>query len=332
MYSRPNSRLNVNAMRPWLADSGETRIAIGNGRSLVVNAPAALRYDEWKDIDRAVVEVAVDRLVGVNDLISRGLVHNLGSIGQTIALWERSSSMTGATLSMSGPTRSEKDEQQFDYKEVPVPVVHKDFSINLRRLEASRLLGEGVDVTQASVASRIVAEATEDMLFSGSTIKVAGATISGYLTHADRNTVGLTEQWTAAGKTGAEILADVQAMLVTLRADRYFGPFTLYIPGAYEGVLDNDFNPATSDTRTVRERILQLEGIQDIRVADRQPNHNVLLVQMTRDVVDMAIAQDIKTVQWQAMGGMVEEFHVMAVWVPRVKSTFDGQSGICHLS
>jgi len=57
----------------------------------------------------------------------------------------------------------------------------------------------------------------------------------------------------------------------------------------------------------------------------------VILVQLVRDVVDLAKAQGVTTVSWQAMGGMIEKFKVMGVQVPRIKSTFDGESGVVHL-
>lgn len=327
-----SGHFNVNALRPYIDKNGNSRIVVGHKRSLLVNTPALLQYDEWKDIDRRVIEVAVDRLTGIADLQSRGLTHPLGSIGNTISMWERQSDMTPAEVSMSTSRRSENDRVEYDNKQVPVPIVHKDFGVDLRHLEASRKFGESVDTTQSEIAGRLVAEKSEDMLFAGNTgIVIGGSVIYGYTSHPDRNGVDMVKQWTANNITGAEILADVQAMLAAARADRYFGPFVMYIPGAYEGVLDNDFNPETSDTRTIRQRIMALSGIAEIKVADRLANHNVLLVQMTRDVVDLAVAQDITTVQWDEQGGMRSEFHVMAVWVPRIKSTFDGQSGIVHL-
>lgn len=324
--------LQTNRLRPYIDKNGDTRIAVGNGKSVRVNTPAMLQYDEWKDIDRKVTEIATDRLVGVTGLISKGLVHTLGSIGLTVSLWENSSDMTPAQVSMSGVSRSQKDAVQFESQQVPVPVIHKDFTVNVRRLEASRMFGEGIDTIQAGIAARKVAETSEDMLFAGHATKVDGSTIYGYTNHPDRNPVDMAKKWTGVGAaTGLEIIADVQAMSAALRADHFFGPYTLYIPPEYEGRLDDDYDPTTGDTRTIRQRILQLAGIAEIQVADRQAADNVVMVQMTSDVVDMAIAQDITTVQWQEMGGLQQEYHVMAVWVPRLKSDFDGQMGVAHL-
>lgn len=322
--------LNVHQMRPFFAPNGQPSIVV-NGQMIRTNA-AMLRYDEWKDIDRTVFQVATARLVGIGDLIAKGLVHRLGNIGQTIALWQRSSDMTPASVNMSGVSRGEKDTANFDTASVPVPVIFRDWELNMRRVAAARAMGEALDMTVGRLAARVVAEASEDMLFAGKAITVDGATIYGYTNHPDRNTVSLAMQWTNASKTGALILADVQAMLAAARADFMFGPFTLYIPNAYEGKLDDDFAPGTSDDRTIRERLMQLSGLREIKVADRQANHNVVLVQMAPEVVDIAIAQDITTVQWQTMGMLQEQFKTMAVWSPRIKSDFDGRSGVVHLS
>lgn len=334
MFNPITGEINVNARRPFLDRDGNSYVLGVNSDGKVgkirINATALLRYDEWKDIDRTVIVSAAERLIAVGDLRARGLTHNLGSIGHTISMWETMGDMTEADISMSAITRGEKDVPEFGTAQVPVPIVHKDFSYELRRLAASRAMGGSIDSTTAAIAGRVVAERTEKMLFRGAPVKVDGATIYGYLTHPDRNTVDLTENWDAVGKTGAEIIGDVQQMLAAARLDRYFGPYMIYVPAGYQGKLGDDYRD--SDDRTIRDRILALDNqILDIKIADFLPANNVILVNMTRDVVDLAIAQDITTVQWSVMGGMLEEFKVMAVWVPRIKSTQEGRSGIVHL-
>lgn len=333
-------RLNAMAKRPFVdPKTGESYIlkanADGKYGKFRINATALLQYDEWKDIDRTVVEAAVRRLRGIADLRSRGLEHNLGSIGATISLWDRQSDMTGAELSMDARKRGEKDTPAYKTAQVPVPIVHKDFEVELRRLTASRLYGQGIDVEAAEIAGRLVAEKSESMLFLGDTsVQAEGSTIYGYTTHPDRNQVDMDNAWnTLTPDQNAEILVDVMAMQQASRAARHYGPWVLYVPAAYEAKLDEDYRPSTSsDTRTVRERILALSGIEDVIVADFLTGNNVVLVSLTKDVVDLAVAQDITTVQWTNNGGMSEEFKVMAVWVPRLKSDFDGRSGITHLT
>lgn len=328
-----DNRLNVNMARPWV-ENGEAYVLATDPRTnklrkVRVNASALLEYQEWLDIDREVIAVSTQRMVGIADLRNNNLEHNLGSIGVTVSLWQTATDMTQADINMSAMTKPELDSASWGTAQVPVPIVSKEFQIELRRLAASRRMGESVDVTQASIAGRLVAERSEQMLFSGANINVGGNGIYGYTTHPNRNTVDMATDWDDPTATGADIIADVQQMLAAARADLHFGPFTLYIPAAYEGKLDEDYR--TNDDRTIRQRLMSLSGIRDIKVADFLPANNVVLVQLTRDVVDLAIGQDITTVQWSLMGGMAEEFKVMAVWVPRIKADGDGRSGIVHL-
>lgn len=326
-----NGEFDVLAGRPYIGKDGVSKVWNARaGKGIVTNTPATLRYDEWKDIDRKVIEISTQRLKATAAFISRGLTYNLGSIAAVVALWQRSSDMTGADVTMDGISQGEKDRVNFDYKSVPVPIIHKDFSINLRHLEASRRMGQGVDTIQASIAARVVAEKAEDMLISGNAIQVDGGTIYGLLNHPDRNTASLPLAWNNASKTGALILADVITMITALKADRHYGPYLLLIPQAYEVTLDTDYR--AQDSRTIRQRIMALEGIAGIEVVDRMPADNVVLVQVTDDVCDIAMAQDTTTVQWATHGGLKQEYKVMCSMVPRVKSDYDGRSGICHMS
>lgn len=323
-------RLNLNAQRPYLNEQGQPRIVGNNGKPLVANDGALLRYDEWKDIDTEVVKVATDRLVGVRDLQARGLIHNLGSIGITLSQWEEESDMTAADVSMSGITEAEGDTPAWNLRNVPVPIFHKDFQVNIRRLEASRMVGESLDVTAASIAARRVSERSEDMLFAGEPIVVQGNNLYGYTNLPGRNQVDLDTNWDAVAQNGnSTIIDDVNAMLQAARDDKHFGPFVLYVPTGYEFKLDEDYSDQYP--RTVRDRIEALTGIERVEIADRLAANNVVLVQMTRDVVDLAIAQPISTIQWSTQGGMVENFKVMACWAARLKSDYDGRAGIVHL-
>lgn len=324
------TKLNVNAMRPFVNNDGRTYV-INDGKAQLHTNDGLLMYDEWKDLDRNVIQVASERLVGIADLKVGRLTHNLGSIGVTIAQWETASDITDADFSMSGVTSGEKDTQAFGNDFVPVPIIHKDFSLNIRRLEASRRFGTALDSSISTIAARKVAEASEDMLFAGAPIVVDGQRIYGYTNSPKRGKVKMTSDWAGNGVTGADILGEVMLALEEARGNRYFGPYTLYIPGEYETKFDNDFKTTGNDNRTIRERLLALNGIANIKVADRLEAGNVVLVQLTSDVVDLAIAQEISTVQWESKGGMTQDFKVMAVWVPRLKSDYDGRSGFVHI-
>lgn len=331
-----DNRVNVNAMRPFLDDDGQPSIVINAAGDVLNTNAALLRHEEWLDIDRRVTQVMSQRLVGIADLRSRNLVHRLGSIGQTVTMWQQMSDMTQANINMDGVTAGEEDTLAFSTAQVPVPIIHKDWRLNMRRLAASRMHGEALDTLTAAVAARLVAEASERMLFSGAPITVDGSTIYGYRNFPGRAGVDLTTPWTSASP--AQIKADVAAMLAAARARRFFGPFTLYIPGEWEGVLDEFYTIGDADSgitvpgRTIRDVLLSLSGLERIVVADMMGTAaEAVLVSLDIETVDLAIAQEPTTISWQVMGGMQERFKTFAAWVPRLKSDFDGRCGIVHL-
>lgn len=292
-----------------------------------------LRKDEWVQYDETVVAVARQRLVGVADLMSAGLSYKIRNpLGTTRIEWEKEGDMEGADVSMSGVTEGRNDRMTYDLTSVPLPIIHKDFHINIRALEASRTRGESLDTSQAARAARLVTEKIENILFKGSTVNGSNSPIYGYCTALNRNT-GSISNWAAANTTGETVVGEVLAMLGALQADHMFGPYTLYVPPTFWNALMDDYK-ANSD-RTILERILAIKGISGVQMSanlNDGASGEVILVQMTSDVVDMADGLQPTTVQWDSHGGMVMNFKVMAIMVPRMKTDSASQSGVAHYS
>jgi len=242
---------------------------------------ATLRKDEWKHYDLAVVQAAQERLVGVADLMGRGLVLRIANgLGKTVLEYEDASDIEGAQLSMDGVTRGLNDRIEYDLKFMPLPIIHKDFQINVRVLNASRTTGASLDTAMAELSARKVAEKEEELLFQGSSsYTFGGGTLYGYVDAPNRNTVTLALAWDNVAKTGEQILTDVKNMKQASIDALHYGPWVLYIPTAYETVLDGDFK-ANSD-KSIRTRLLEIAGIEDIKVVDKLAANNVVLVQMT---------------------------------------------------
>lgn len=296
-----------------------------------------LRKDEWLQLDTALLNVARDRLRGIADLVDAGLTFDIeNGLGTTVLQHETASEFTAADVSMDGITKGEGDRQTFSLVNTPLPIVHKDFQINLRTLEASRKIGAPLDTTQAEAASRQVAERLENILFNGFAagdlfgFGTLQAQLFGYLNRTSRNTVSLAVDWDNSAITGELILADVISMIAANQADNMFGPYMLYVPGAYWTTLMEDFK-ANSD-KTIMRRIQELPDIMDVKAADKLPANNVVLVQMTRNNVDLIRGLEPTVVQWEGQGGMVLYFKIMAIMVPRIKIDAGTQSGVCHLS
>lgn len=307
-------------------------IAVNSGGTyrtqLVANA--TLRRDEWKQLDEAILPAAQIRLTGIADLVSNNLVYNLGNaMATTVLEYHSVSDITGAEMTMDGISRSKGDRPNYETHYLPIPIIHKDYKINSRVLEASRKLGNPIDTTMAELAAMEVGDYLESLLFTNTTYGYGGGTIYSYINHPDRNTVSLGTAWTS--ETAANILTKVLAMKQASIDDYHYGPWVLYIPVAYETVMDKDYD-TTTPGKTIRQRIKDIDGIKDVKVSDKLATGNVVLVQMTKDVVRLVRGTGITNVQEKIELGMATNFKVMTIQVPQIRSDQNNRSGIVHAS
>jgi uncharacterized linocin/CFP29 family protein len=283
-------------------------------------ANTTLRKDEWEQIDARVNAVMRQRLTIVNDLRGLGLVKPV-SLGTILRVTERLSDFDDASVSFDGDTAPQRDRPNFQRDVIPVPVISKDFTLNWRQLSASRERGEPLDVTSAAVAARKVADKVQDLFANGfaggpganPASGTDGQSIPGLVNAANALTVSGSD-WDSGTIT---IIADVIAMLKAAYAANLFGPFYLYVPKNYWGVIQDDYSTSKGD-RTYLERIQAFADIAAVRPLDSLPDDNVVLVQMTEDVIDMTEAQAVTTVQWEK-NPFVTNFRVLMVGGPHIK-------------
>lgn len=341
-----NGKMDVGAMRPFVSKKdGKSYVSVYKGGD--VNNPESyvniqvnngtLRRDEWKALDDAVTTVAESRLVGINDLVSRGLVFNLtNAMGSTVLETEAMSDAMEAEMTMDGVSRSKSDRPVFSSTYLPIPIIHVDYEINSRSLAASRNGGSALDTTSAERAARKVAEKLEKMLFTNITYSFGGGTIYSYLNHPSRGEVSLSLAWDDSSKTPKQILDDVKKLKQKSIDNKHYGPWVLYIPTSYETVLDEDYITSVSDSttsgtsNTIRDRILKVNGILDVKVVDTLPDDNIVLVQMTSDVVRLVRGMGIQNVQWQTEGMFINKYKVLTIQVPQIRSDFNSKTGIVH--
>ncbi len=316
--------------------TAQLKAAMRAGRGLTTDALRTLdtlRHEEWKHFDDALLAEAAIRLVGVGDLVSRGLVRPVANaLGKMVFGYEKVTDMDAASVSLDGLARTSNDRQEFLLSQLPLPITHKDFYLNLRHLESSRSGGESLDTTQARTAGRVVSEGLENMLFNGGP-QFGGLPIYGYRTHPNRHyyKFGNSNQpWSDTSKTGEEILADVLYALGKLQEARAYGPFVIYVSPAAGIRLEDDFK-ANSD-KTIRQRLLEIESIAAIRTADVMTANDVVFVQMVMETAAWVQGIDLQTIQWDEYGGMQVNFKAMAIGVPLIRADVTGRSGVFHYS
>jgi uncharacterized linocin/CFP29 family protein len=301
-------------------------------RGLQVNS--LLFRDEWQLIDTRVQQSALTRLTVINDLRSRGLVTPITSFGTLVVQWPQASEMTAAKASMTGRAISEKDRVENKLAGAPVPIIFKDFDIDTREIAAARNAGMQLDTANATAASRVVAEKAEDMLMNGdSALVFGGYTLYGLTTEPNRKT------GTAAGLGGGDwgtlsnVLPTVAGAIALLgtQANRYFGPYVLYVSTVqYTQAATNFYNDGSGDSGITR--IKKIPEIVDVRPSDQLADGSMVLVQLSEDVVKWAEHMMVTVVEWMSGDGMTAFFRVMAVGTPVVRSDYGSRSGIAHIT
>jgi uncharacterized linocin/CFP29 family protein len=318
----PSSAAAAQFAQRFLASNGD----INQFRSMSV-----LREDDWREFDSVVTNVARDRFSLVTDLMSRGLTRGLTNpLAVTQLSWDRVSEMNDAQVDMTVEAPDVKDRVLFAQDSMPLPIIHKGFSLNLRTLLASRRQGTGVDTLQVERATRKVVEKIESLFIGTSTYAtgIAGS-IYGLTTHPQRNTDSVTASWATA--TATQIVGDVLKMIKALEADNMYGPYGLYVPKAALQNMRNDYGTA-GDIRTILQRVLEIPEIAYVKSNMFLTGNNVVMVNLTRDVIDVIDGFQPRLIEWQTQGDMVTEFRVMAMILPRIKRDYDNQSGIAHFS
>ena len=341
------SGFDIHSMRPWIGKDGKVycnqyvgspygdRQDAANYKPVSVIANGTLLRDEWIAIDRALVGLAEKRLGGAQHLIDRGLTMDLDGMSYTMVEWRDYSDALEAKLDMRPVIRGEADRQRFTSKYLPLPIGYVDFEIDKRELNMSRRMGIPFDTMLIERAGRRLMEQTEERLFTAGKDYGFGddngkeGTSRGYLTHPNRNTVVLTD-WTDDATTGEHIKNQVLAMIQSSLNDNFYGPWVLYVPLTYQTKLDDDYDRTTSTGTTIRQRLMEIDKLDDIRVIDTMPHKNVVLVTLEKDCVQLVRGLGLTVVQWAVEGEFLTHYKVLQIESPMLRATQDGKMGVVH--
>ncbi len=327
-----NNGFDVGALRPWIGKDNRHYIAQNGVAVPLQNANATLRKEEWKQLDDSILVAAKERLRVVADLRAAGLTYTIpNGMGKTVLESQMMGDITPATISMDPARSSEQDRPEFGIVNLPLPVIHKDFYFNARQVATSRNTGAPIDTTMAQLAARRVSEEAERLVLGiAPTFAYGGGTVYGFTNFPQRIAVELTSpensDWTPA-----TLLRELLGMKQRSVDAFHFGPWVAYFSPAWSLYLDDDYSEAKGDN-TVRQRLEAIEGITSVRSADFLTGFQIVLVQMTSDVVRLVLGMDITTLQWETLGGMKLNFKVMAIMVPQLRSAeAEGENaGIIH--
>jgi hypothetical protein len=278
------------------------------------------------------------RLTIVDDLRSYGLVMPI-SIGDILRVTERLNDIDAADVSYDGDTEPARIALTFGRDVIPVPVLAEGFPGQLASARSQPQARASLDTTSAGMAARKVRDKLQYVIVNGygagpganPANGTDGQSIPGLINAANRLTQAKSASW---GLAATDIIGDTQKMLKKAYDNYLFGPFVLYVPKNSWAILQMDYSTAKGE-KTFLERILAFSDIKSVRPLDDLPDDNVILIQMTEDVIDLSEAQAITTVQWDK-NPFVTNFRVLTVAGPQIKSVVNQAgttlNGFVHLS
>lgn len=305
-------------------------------RTNAVRSNASLPDNSWEVVDDAVYRVYEDSTVLVGDLRGAGLTKTTDLMAK-IDTWQVVDDSGSASVVMDPETAESESTVTFGPDGVPVPIVQDEFSVGFRDTPpagGNNPSNESLDTLGAEVCARNVTETLEEMVFTGwdQSINSGGDSfrLYGMTNHPDVNTSTLSADWTTDPSV---IRGDFRTMRSVLKNDNNISPggtgFWAYLSTDLYDTLD-DADPEGDGNLTVRDRVENLANIGRIREAEFLPDSGVLMFRPTRDVIDLGIAADLQTVQWD--DPFRDHWRVLSSIYPRVKSTSTGQSGIAYFT
>ncbi len=336
-------------IRPFLNERGQSVVTRLKGRdsqnkpileNVATHNVATLRKDDWIQVDQAVVTAARPRLRFFNDLRAAGLNVSLpNALGKTVWQYERQSNISGATVSMDGLRRADSDRPVYDMDQMPLPIIHKDFSFSARQIAVSRNSNVPLDVTTAGMASQMVAEKVERLALGvDPEFGFGGGNVYGVCNYPQRLTKLFSNPWLSNGArdtswTPGTLQKEILEARRSLADRRHYGPFAIYHSPDFDAVLDDDYNITTSGISTaltLRERLLKIDAISSIKTSEFLPEGTMIMLEMNANTIQAVTGMDITTVQWQTEGGFEIHFKVLCILLPRLKSDYYGNCGILH--
>lgn len=299
------------------------QIVAGDEEELAAaRANSALPVDSWEAMDDAVYrgEDATLRLVA--DLRAAGLTTDASIFDEELT-WQPVDTSHDATISMSVETETDEGAPSYGKQGAPQPVIHSNYSSGFREG------GSGSnDTLNAYGASYVVNRTWEQVVTYGwqPSIGDEGYSLYGLTNHPDAGT-GTIQDWSTDATLARQ---DIRGMKNQIKNEQNHSPgntgYWLYLG---EDLWDRTEDIVESQNRvTIMDDLQSLSSVSQITNLDILDPGSALMFRPTEDVIDLAISEDLQTVQWD--DPFRENFKVLLAGTPRVKNTLQGNTGITY--
>jgi len=292
-------------------------------------ANATVRHEDFLDIQGTLTETRRLDLYGIEDLRSANLTYPV-SISDQIVSVENPNVFNPAQQEMN-PNKFDNDNTAFGQIWTPNPITHKTFSVPWRQQGFTYKGSLGL-----SESLRMVFERLDKMLYYGNDdikINFNGTlqTIYGYTTHPNRGTETISNWLDPAKLDGIvnEVIDVIGSMFVNQKVARQ-NSICIYYPKNFKSIFDKDYK-SNYPSDTLRERLMRIPEVRDIKYADQLADSNLVMVEMDARTIQLATASDVIVVphvNTKPMQGQTTTAY--AAMVPVIKVDHYGRTGVMH--
>src|SRR3990167_63987 len=310
--------------------------------SPVFNATTLLR-DDWIEIDRAVERATRQRLTAWADLLAASRRGGFDAWSKMTLEYNAVTDAGEVVKDMDATSPGRDDTPLMLIRSVPLPVIHGDFSFPQRLIDQSRSTGMPLDTEMVEQVTRLGWELVEKTLIGTETGITFGGRTTGPIPHTGASSewgytsfpyrVTKTDLTTPLGPNPEAVMTDVLEMIETMNGNGYFGPYMLYHSTGYSRYINDDYfrTGSTSAVRTLRERLMEIDGISDIRRLDYLTSgYQLLLIDLSRGQFQAIDGMQPRTVLWSERCGMIQKFMVMMIQVALMRAPYDGVAALIH--
>ncbi len=278
---------------------------------------AHMTDEELMYVDSRIVETVRPLLIG------RRLfpVFTLPHAGFLTVRGYKRTDMSQARISLHGQGKN-KDRSEKTPFDITVPVIHKEFTIYWREIEASRANGVPIDLQDAENAARQCAEEEDKLLLTGEYSGWRALGVEGLATATGRNTKA------SAGAWPANCLTDLSACIGELEADGHMGPYAAVLRSTWAAKLRALVsNTATKWIDVVRDLFPAGIYVSDNLFTSAGATTSALVVEPSQENFEAVIGRDMSFFAKQDED-MNMQCKVHEVLAPRIKRP----TAICELT
>jgi len=301
-------------------------------QKIAINSSGTVRHEDFLMIQDQITKVRELALNGIADLEANGLSFDVPIETQLVGV-EDENDFQDADQDMN-PNASQNNDSVYTLGATPLPITHQGFSIPWRQNGFAYKQSTG-----AERSTRKVGERLEKSLFNGND-KIAvtfGSTqfpLYGYTNHPNRGQ-GTISDWTVLAnveKIVNEVNTEIGLMDATQGGVRD-NSLILYVASDINQVFQEDYKTANPTSRTIKERLMMIDQVRDVKRGIELADGTAVLVEMDGRTIQLAKASDIVSIPHLKTAPMQPQaFTTYAAMVHQIKVDSNGNTGIRHLT